>query len=300
MQRKLLYFINPISGTKNKKLITGLIEKKSSIKKIAFEILHTNKEGVYSFLPEKILSDNITDIIICGGDGTIKQITSHILNCAVNIGVIPVGSGNGLALGAGIGVNINKALDIIFNGKADYIDGFYINNSFGCMLTGVGFDAIVAYEFSKQKKRGLFPYIKLSLFHFFKTKAYPFAIEINENKLETKALFISIANSNQFGSRIKIAPKATLSDGLLDVVVVNNKNKLFTAISILKQISFGKIQTQEEVMKRNTNISYFHAERLVIHNPALAPLHIDGEPAVTSSLIEIKIIKKAFKLLQPL
>ena len=297
MQRRLLFFINPISGTKNKKHLVDLIEKKCASHQTAFEITHTNKEGDYQYLPQKIAADKITDVIICGGDGTIKQIAFYLLNSDINVGIIPAGSGNGLALGSGIGANFDKALDIIFKGKAEYIDGYYINEHFGCMLTGLGFDAAVAYEFSKQKTRGLFPYVKLSLQHFFKAKGYPFVIEWNGSRIETNAMFVSIANSNQFGSRIKIAPKATLSDGLLDVVVVNNKNKIVTALSLLHQISMGKIQEEDKVSQKN--VGYFHAEKLTIHNPKLAPLHIDGEPVETSALLEIKIIKKAIRLLLP-
>jgi YegS/Rv2252/BmrU family lipid kinase len=297
MQRSLLFFINPISGTKNKKHLIDLIERKCNQQQITFEITHTNKEGDYQYLPQKIEVDKITDIIICGGDGTIKQIASYLLNTDVSVGIIPAGSGNGLALGSGIGANFEKALDIIIKGKTEYIDGFFINGQFGCMLTGIGFDAAVAYEFSKQKTRGLFPYIKLSLQHFFKAKAYPFIIEWNGSRIETNALFVSIANSNQFGSRIKIAPKATLSDGLLDVIVVNSKNKIITALSLLHQISLGEIQDEKNVSKKN--VGYFHTEFVTIHNPALAPLHIDGEPVETSALLEIKIIKKAIRLLLP-
>ena len=297
MQRRLLFYINPISGTKNKKNLTDLIEKKCEQYRLSFEITHTNKEGDYQYLPQKIKADKITDVIICGGDGTIKQVASYLLNTDINVGIIPAGSGNGLALGSGIGANFDIALDIIIKGKTEYIDGFYINGQFGCMLTGIGFDAAVAYEFSKQKTRGLFTYIKLSLHHFFKAKGYPVIIEWNGSRIETNAMFVSIANSNQFGSRIKIAPKATLSDGLLDVVVVNNKNKIITSLSLLHQISMGKIQAEDKVSKKN--VGYFHAEKLTIHNPNLAPLHIDGEPVETSDLLEIKIIKKAIRLLLP-
>lgn len=297
MQRRLLFYINPISGTKNKKNLTELIEKKCNQHHLDFEITHTNKEGDYQYLPQKIATETITDIIICGGDGTIKQVASYLLNTDINVGIIPAGSGNGLALGSGIGANFEKAIDIIIKGKTDYIDGFYINEHFGCMLTGVGFDAAVAHAFSKQKTRGLFPYVKLSLQHFFRAKSYPFIIEWNGSRIETNALFVSIANSNQFGSRIKIAPKATLSDGLLDVIVVNSKNKIITALSLLHQISLGKIQDEKNVSKKN--VGYFHTESVTIHNPSLAPLHIDGEPVETSAVLNVVIIKKAIRLLLP-
>ncbi|MBU3713423.1 MAG: diacylglycerol kinase, partial [Ferruginibacter sp.] len=217
----------------------------------------------------------------------------------VNIGILPVGSGNGLAHGSGIGGNLKKALEIIFAGKTKLIDGFFINNHFGCMLAGLGFDAAVALEFAGRKKRGLFPYIKISLHRFFSTPAFPFIIAFDDYIIQTEALFISFANSNQFGSRIKIAPRASLSDGRLDVVVVNKKNKIITALSILRQITFGKIQPGKEIINKKKNIFYFHADKLTIKNPSLAPLHIDGEPVDTAESIEVKILPKAIRLLSP-
>jgi YegS/Rv2252/BmrU family lipid kinase len=299
MQRVFLYFINPISGTVNKKKLLEIISTATKNQQIPFQIMDTLKDGNYSFLPEKIKAEGITDVIICGGDGTINQITSFLLSAPVNIGIIPVGSGNGLALGAGIGVDVNKALSIIFKGKANYIDAFNINDNFGCMLAGLGFDAQVALEFSTQKRRGLIPYVTISLKRFFTSKPYFFEILFDNHTIETEALFISFANSNQFGSRIKIAPQATLNDGLLDVVVVHKNNKLRTALSILKQITTGKIQTKESLSTKENGVSYFHTNELTIINPQLAPLHIDGEPTQSTPTIHVKIIPDAFKLLLP-
>ena len=299
MQRVFLYFINPISGTVNKNSFLEMITAETKKQQIPFQILSTDKEGNYSFLPEKIRSEKITDVIICGGDGTINQVASFLLNVNVNIGILPVGSGNGLALGSGIGVNVKKALAIIFNGNTKHIDAFTINDHFGCMLAGLGFDAQVALEFSTQKRRGLIPYVTISLKRFFSSKNYSFEILFDNQTIKTEALFISIANSNQFGSRIKIAPKATLSDGLLDVVVVHKNNRLLTVLSLLKQITSGTIQTKESISKQSTGVSYFHTKELTILNPQGAPLHIDGEPTLTASSVHVKIIPNAIRLLLP-
>lgn len=167
------------------------------------------------------------------------------------------------------------------------------------MLAGIGFDAAVALEFAGRKRRGLLPYVTISLQKFFSSKTYPFEIRFNDVFIHTDALFISFANSNQFGSRIKIAPRATLSDGLLDVVVVTKKNRIITALSILRQIIFGKIQASEEVVAKKKNIYYFHADKITIQNPSIAPLHIDGEPCETSEKIEVKILPRAIRLLCP-
>ncbi|MEI9935317.1 MAG: diacylglycerol kinase family protein [Ferruginibacter sp.] len=106
----------------------------------------------------------ITDIVICGGDGTVNKIAASLSGIEINIGIIPVGSGNGLAFAAKIPVNVNKALDIIFAGNASYIDACSINGSFSCVLSGLGFDALVAHDFAKQNKRGLTTYVKKKLY----------------------------------------------------------------------------------------------------------------------------------------
>jgi YegS/Rv2252/BmrU family lipid kinase len=228
MSRKILYFINPISGTSNKKKLVSIISEETNKRNIKFEIAYTQKAGNYEFLKNKINEEGITDIVICGGDGTISNITSYLIGEKVQVGIVPMGSGNGLAYAAGISRNIKKALRVIFLGKATWIDGFYINEQFGCMLSGAGFDAQVAHAFAKQKKRGLITYIIQAIKQYFTASDFAFIIEANGQQITTKALFVSIANSNQFGNYVKIAPKASLSDGLLDVIIVPKMNKIKT------------------------------------------------------------------------
>lgn len=299
MNRNFIYFINPISGTKNKDALLQLIEKKTTEQKIPYQVLHTNASGDYYYLKEKIQKEGITDIIICGGDGSVNQVAGSLLGTHINIGIVPMGSGNGLAFAAGIPSKAAKALDIIFNGKASYIDGFYINESFSCMLCGLGFDAQVAHDFSVHPSRGLSTYVKLTIRNFITARFYPFTITANNTTLQTNALFISIANSNQFGNNFTIAPKASLNDGLLDIVVVNKMNKLKMLFYILKQIRVGKAELISGKKIQHKGIQYFQAKNIVIKNPSVAPLHIDGEPAETSTELNIKIIENAFRLIQP-
>ena len=299
MNRKFIYFINPISGTGGKELLLEIIKTKTSEKNIPFEILHTNAAGNYAFLKEKIAVEEITDVIICGGDGTVNQVAYALSGEAVNIGIIPMGSGNGLAFAAKIPKKATKALDIIFDGKAEYIDSFYINKKFSCMLCGLGFDAQVAHDFAKQSKRGLKTYVKQSTKNFFAAKPYPFEIILNGEPLKTEAFFISIANSNQFGNNFTIAPQASLHDGLLDIVVVNKMSKMRLIWNILKQIRYGQVRLYEDKKYHRNDIHYFQTKKLTIKNPQLAPLHIDGDPAETTAVFDIEIIEKAFKLLVP-
>lgn len=297
MPRKLIFFYNPISGTKSKEALLDLIRTKTNEQGLAFEILQTNAAGDYGYLTDKIKEEGITDIIICGGDGTVNQVAASLLHSDVNIGIIPMGSGNGLALAAGIPKKAEKALEIIFKGNASFIDGFYINHHFSCMLCGLGFDAQVAHDFAKQSQRGLATYVKQTFKNFFSAKPYPFILDIDSERIKAEAFFISIANSNQFGNNVTIAPKASICDGLIDIVVVKEMSKARLLFSLLKQIKMGQITAEKKYHKED--ILYYQSKSVSIQNPAEAPLHIDGDPADTAKEFNIKIIEKAFKLLQP-
>jgi len=299
MSRKILYFINPISGPTRKTSLQKIITEKTREQNIPFEIFPAEREGQYLYLKEKIKKDKITDVVICGGDGTVNHIAAALLGVNINIGIVPAGSGNGLAFAAKIPKATAKALQIIFNGKSEYIDAFYINDHFSCMLCGIGFDAQVAHDFSLEKKRGLATYVKQSMINFVKASPYVFDITIREKSFSTEAFFISVANSNQFGNNFTIAPKASLSDGLLDIIVVKRMTKLKLIWAVLQQIRFGQVWQSEEINFHKKEVLYFQTDKLTIHNPMLAPLHIDGDPATTNRKFAIRILPGAFKLLQP-
>ncbi len=300
MERKIFYLINPIAGTGKKDTIENLIRKRTTEHNILFDILHTNAEGDYEYLKPRIEKEKVTDIVMVGGDGTVNNIVSALADTGVNFGIIPMGSGNGLAFCAGISKNPKRAMDIIFLGQSGYVDAFKINDRFSCMLSGLGFDAQVAHDFSTSHSRGLLAYSQQSLIQYFKAHPYQFQVVIDGFSFFTDAFFISVANSNQFGNHFTIAPKARLNDGLLDIVIAQKMNKAKLPFAILQQIrGNNKLQQLVEDMSKK-DILYFQTASLIIKNLKNAPLHIDGEPAITAEEFKIEIIKNCFKLLQPM
>ena len=297
MPRHIVYIINPISGTRKKSGLQKLIEEKTKKENIAFKIFPSVASGDYSFLSSIIKDEKITDIVVAGGDGTLSQVVGSLMKENVNFGVIPRGSGNGLAMAAGISKDPLKALDIVFKSRSKSIDGFYINDHFSCMLTGIGFDAKVAHEFAQHPRRGLRTYAVLVGKNFFSAKPYQFTIECNGLKFSTEAFFISIANSNQFGNNFTIAPKALLSDGLLDVVIVKKTAKPLLLYNLIKQILAGKLEKMETSLR--LPVIYFQTKQLSIENPSLAPMHIDGDPSETYQKLKVKILPKCFNLIHP-
>ena len=297
MPQKIIYIINPIAGTRTKHDLQEFIANTTKERGIPFHIYPSVASGDYSFLRSLIREEEITDVVIAGGDGTVSQVVSSLMKEKVNFGIIPCGSGNGLALAAKISKQPAKALNIIFTGKASLIDGFYVNRQFACMLCGVGFDAKVVHEVARQPSRGLKTYATLVSKNFFSMAPYEFSIESNGLEFSKEAFFISIANSNQFGNNFTIAPKALLSDGLLDIVIVKKSARPLLLYNLVKQIFAGKLKKVESSL--NEPIIYFQTSEVMIKNMGNAPMHIDGDPAETPEELKVEIKKKCFRLIQP-
>ena len=299
LMRKIIYVVNPISGRKTKDALLKKIDKLTKAKDLHYEFMFADINGNYQALRNKIERGKITDVVIIGGDGTVSKVTGALHDCDIKFGIIPAGSGNGLAYTADIPKNTDQALQLIFNGQTKKTDAFLVNDNYGCMLSGLGFDASVAQKFAEQPNRGLITYIQQSVSHFFKAPTYKFEIITDEVSFLTDAYFISIANSNQFGNNVTIAPKAKLNDGLLDIVIVQKMHKATLPLAVLNQVrGNNKLRhfTEDTIKKK---IVYFQTAALTIKNIDQAPLHIDGDPYKTADEFNIKIIKDCFELIRP-
>ena len=304
MERKIIYLINPISGTRGKRSLREMIRQRTEERGIPFTILPTNAEGDYTHLPGLIREESITDIVICGGDGTVSAVAAALQASDTRIGIVPMGSGNGLAFAANIPKDPAKALDIIFAGKSSLIDGLLINDQFSCMLCGIGLDGKVAHEFAGQHKRGLQTYIRITMKNFFTAHPYPFRLSIpvdggTRSEVDVHAFFISIANGNQFGNNFTIAPKASLHDGLLDIVVARKTNRLGFFLSVIRQVMGGYRVASQAIGERGGEDPLFQTPGLVISNPGKAPLHIDGDPKASAEEFRISVVPNAIRLIQP-
>jgi diacylglycerol kinase (ATP) len=297
--RHIVYIINPVSGGKNKSTLADLIAAKMEVAGLDHSIHNSVASGNYDFLMPVIKEKKVTDIIIAGGDGSINSVVGALHHTHLNFGILPLGSGNGLAWTAKIPASMEKALDVIIACKKVETDAFTINGRFACMLCGIGFDAQVAHDFANDPNRGLTTYIKKTVSNFFTAKAYPFTIHSGEEVMTTDAFFISIANSNQFGNNFTIAPRASLTDGLLDIVVVTRQNKLNLLYQTIRQVGGFNSLVEADIGNSKASVVYFQSNEISVLNPLKAPLHIDGDPAVTSEEINVKVIPRCFSLFVP-
>ena len=296
MIRKFLFLINPRAGLQQNLRLEELIAAACTQHGYLYELMQTPADSNYHSVAAHISNSNSTDIIICGGDGTISTVVSSLRHLPVQFGIIPRGSGNGLAFAAGIPKSPRKALELIFRNNAQPVDAFFINGTFSCMLSGLGFDAAVAHAFDRQTKRGLWKYVQLTLQQLKQLRSYPFVLETNGQRIETNALFLSIANSNQFGNHFTIAPRASLQDGLLDLVAVEQAGKLLLLLRLLWHLRFG---TFTRNLQHRHGILYLQTKQVRILNPHRAPLHIDGDGKPTATTFDIEIIPAAYRLLLP-
>jgi diacylglycerol kinase family enzyme len=214
-ERKLIYLINPIAGTRKKQQLRKMIERETSSRGLEYAILPTHPSGNYDDVIDLITAKGFTDVIAVGGDGTVNHVVQSMRH---------------------LPIKLQAALSLIFEGSTARIDAFMINQRFSCLLSGLGLDARVAHEFAKANSRGLISYTQQSLLQFFKAQPYLFEIVLDQFSFFTDAFFISVANSNQFGNQVTIAPQASLNDGLLDIVIVQKMHKAKLPFAILKQI----------------------------------------------------------------
>ena len=297
MQRIFLFIINPVSGTRTKAGLESFLHSRSKLAALNYYIKHTTADLNTSQVKAWINELSATDLIACGGDGTVNVAANAVANTAVKLGIIPVGSGNGLARSAGIPLKPSQAFDLILLNTTIAVDAFIVNGKFACMLCGVGLDAAVAHSFASSIKRGLVTYIKQSIFQFAKAKPFAFRIAVGDCVFNTEAFFICIANSNQFGNNLTIAPVASLTDGLLDLIIVKRMPKLAMLFFVIKQVlGFNRVTTISTNLEKHP-IIYLQTPQLTLQNLDAALLHIDGDPAETAPQIDVKILPGAINLL---
>jgi YegS/Rv2252/BmrU family lipid kinase len=289
-KRHITFIINPVSGTTKKKNIPGLIEEFFADTEIETGIRYTEYAGHAKEIAAELAQSGTTEIIAVGGDGTINEIVNGMAGTEALMGIIPSGSGNGLARHCKIPMKARKAMEIISNAHVQKVDLMRINGEYSANVSGVGFDAHVAHKFQYSGKRGLASYAKITMSEFVKYKAAEYELSIDGKEMKRKAFFVSLANSSQFGNNAFIAPEASITDGLIDVCILHPFPKISSAIIM------------ERVMAKTINNSKFmeiiQAKKIQIKNTS-GIYHLDGDPRENGEHLEIEIMPGILKLIVP-
>lgn len=293
-KKKLLVIINPISGVGRQRTIEKVLESHLNHNHFDYEIAYTQYAHHATEIAEAAsLSQKYDAIIAVGGDGSVNDVVSGIKASKTNtiLGIIPCGSGNGLARHLKIPLSPRKATEVINNYYCKEIDTIEMNNKTYVSIAGIGFDALVANKFSSTKSRGLKAYteIILSEYPFYKPATY--RLNIDGVEMERKALFISFANSNQFGYNAVVAPSANLCDGMIDVCIV--KMIPIIHLPIIAQLVYTKhfdLSGHVEIIK---------AKNITVYNNEYEWVNLDGEAVKLDKKLEIAINNKSLKIICP-
>lgn len=284
-----LMLINPISGTRDKQGLCDITASRLKEAGIDLDISYTQHKGHGAELALQAAQSGKDIVVVAGGDGTVNEVASALMNSNSALGIIPCGSGNGLARSLGIPMDFDGAIEIIANNRPYAIDcGIAEGMPFFCTF-GVGFDAVVTEKFSEGKRRGKMEYVRNALLEYINFTPDSYAMEIDGEIYTEEALLIAVCNAAQYGNNAYIAPRASLSDGLLDVTVIRNGPILQQAMAGIGLLS-GQID-------RNRYVDTFKAKEVKIIRLKEGPAQIDGEPLNLGRKISIKCQPSCLRVL---
>lgn len=289
MKKKAVFVINLISGTSDKAAIPGLIDQYLDKTKFEYEIAITQYAGHASEIATKAKDDGVDVVVAVGGDGTVNEVARAIVHSNTALGIIPCGSGNGLARHLLLPLNVRKAIDVINRSEVRQLDYGIINGYHFFCTCGMGFDAFVSMKFAEAGKRGPITYVENVLREGLKYKPETYTIEDENSTLQYKAFLISCANASQYGNNAYIAPQASMSDGLMDVIIMEPFD-VFEA----PQIS---IEMFSKTLDKNSKIKTFRTRHLHIHRDKPGVIHYDGDPVMTGADIDIELKPKGINII---
>ncbi len=287
-----MLIINPIAGTGDKSRIASMTESILAAAGMEIETRMTTGKGDATLFASDAVAEGYDGVITAGGDGTVNETAIALCDTQVPLGIIPCGSGNGLARHFGIQVDPETAINIIAQNNVKEIDYGVVNgNRFFCTC-GVGFDAAVSDRFARQNHRGMLMYLKSAVEAYVKFKPTDYIIKADGKVLTERAFLVACCNTTQYGNNAYIAPKADITDGLLDVTIMHGGNLLENAIAGIDLMS-GQLN-------HNVNIDTLKASEITITRKSAGPAHIDGEPMELPEELNVTCRHKGLKVFTPL
>lgn len=288
MKRKALFIINPISGGKKKDGVPELI--KDTVDAGVMEPVIAFSDGVaHARVIAAEAVGKFDTVVAVGGDGTVNEVASAIVDTDTSLGIVPFGSGNGLSRFLGIPMDTRSAIKNLASGRTEIIDSARVNGQAFFNMAGMGFDAHISEIFSHGKKRGFISYIKSSIKEVVGYQPQNYHIDIDGKKYDYKAFMLSIANSSQYGNNVHISPKASLQDGLLDVCVIKPFPLWrFPEMSMRMLIKATESSKYVEIIR---------GKQILIKREHSGPIHLDGEPQMAGTGVDISILPNSLKVI---
>ncbi|MBN2174546.1 MAG: diacylglycerol kinase family lipid kinase [Bacteroidales bacterium] len=289
--KKLFVILNPVSGVVKKDNILQQILEFTDPRKYEVSFSFTEGPGHATELCAEKVKEGNEVIIAVGGDGSVNEIARGLVGSESKLGIIPAGSGNGLAHHLKIPTNYKKAIEVINQEKVIKIDTGSINNKLFVSIAGIGFDGLVARKFAKAGRRGFLSYLKIVTEEYPGYRPKKYTLEMNGKIVETRALFITFANSDQFGYNTSIAPGAKIDDGFLDVTIMQKppiiELPLLASLLYWRQIDKSRF------------IEIYKTTGLLLKTKKKRWVNIDGEPVKMEKELQVKIHPQSLNLIVP-
>jgi diacylglycerol kinase (ATP) len=292
--KKISFIINPVSGKgAGKNLAESLLSLKSLTleMKLEIQLIYTDRKGHANEIAKNLTSQNVDLIVACGGDGTVNETANALTGTNIPMAILPIGSGNGLARHYKIKHDLEQLISIIRTNKIIRHDAVNINGRTGFNVSGIGFDAHVAFMFGQDGNRGFNSYLKLIIKEFRNYKPFETEIIFGNNKLSCSAMMIPIAVASQFGNNAFIAPLADTTDGMTDITVVRKMHPFHV-------LPFA-IRVFTKTISASRYAKCLREKTFEISCNQPQPLHIDGEPAGYHNHFKIEAIPAAIRLAIP-
>jgi len=290
--KRVRVLINPIAGHGLAPTIAKLIDASDLISRFEVDTQTTEYAGHAAELTEEAVRLDYAGVIAVGGDGTVNEVASRLVNTSTALGIIPSGSGNGLSRHLGYSLKFKTCLQQLATAEIKKIDTLLINNHFRLNVSGLGFDGFVAWRFNQEGKRGLSNYTRIALSEYFKYPIIRFQLNIDGKPIATDGHMLVIANASQFGNAAIIAPLAELNDGYMDIVTVK-KPPLLQMPELFYRLFNGSLK--ESSYLKSYKCKSFHA---VADRPV--HLHVDGEAHAPLSSIDVKINPLSLQVFMPI
>ena len=288
-KEKLIFIVNPISGYGKNAGIEKLIDKYLDREKYDYELLKTGFPGHARKMAREAVEKNTDVVIAVGGDGTINEIAHILAKTPVKLGIIPLGSGNGLGRHVGISLNPRKAIGVINRGKCVPIDTCLINGITFVNVAGVGFDGYVSKIFNQSQERGYLTYLKCVMQHFSSYRPGQYEYKWQGEPAKKNYLTVAFANSQQYGNNAYVAPGASIKDNYLDVVLVRPFPKYYWPVLIVKTLT--------KTLHTSRYITTHKARRFHLTSDHPAPMHVDGDFHGTHRSFEVKVQPTSLNLI---
>lgn len=289
MKKKIAFIINPISGTSSKSEIPGLIESQLDNTQWEPEISYTTHRFHGRELSANYAEKGFYAVVAVGGDGTVNEVARSLCHTDTALGIIPMGSGNGLARHLDIPMNAKKAIQQLNNSEPIFMDYGLVNlQPFFCTC-GTGFDAYVSTEFAKGQQRGIMAYLEKIITGYFNYKSQHYHLTGEGIDLKTKAFVLTFANASQWGNNAYIAPLASVQDGKMDISILSN----FPVIAIPTLA----LQLLTKTIDKDFFMTTLRSTEVLLTREAPGPFHFDGEPYEEGKEIHVKTVPDGLKVL---